>query len=100
MRERSTLILLFLVLQALDVLTTRTALALGMSEGNPLAAEMLRTGGEPLVYVLKAVITLAVVATVLVYSARYPRVVTALKVGVGYMVLVVTINLLNLVAVA
>jgi hypothetical protein len=90
------LIALFVLLQALDLLSTRLALQVGLVEANPFAALLMRWGGEGLAYGFKAGATLAVVATVLALAPRFPRLVVALQLGAGLMALVVAANLANL----
>ena len=49
---------LFLLLQALDVLTTAAGLRNGAVEANPFAAWVMGTGGEFVMYGLKAAVAL------------------------------------------
>lgn len=51
----------FALVNALDVLTTHVALASGLSEGNPIPALLLRSGGELSMYAVKLIVWLGLV---------------------------------------
>lgn len=83
---------LFLVLQALDVLTTAAGLRNGAVEANPAAAWLLAVHGELAVYAVKALIVAGVVALVLATERFAPRVWHALRICNVLYVLVVAVN--------
>ena len=61
-RTRLTIIALFLLLQALDVVTTYYGLRAGAVEANPVAAWALVDWGEPATYAVKLALAYAVLS--------------------------------------
>ena len=72
-------ILLFVLLSLSDVVTTHLALRAGLVEVNWIPATLLATGGEPAMYLFKAVATLAVIATVVALGPHFRRLGVGLK---------------------
>ena len=95
-RKRVLLIGVWLALQTLDALTTALGLRAGLSEGNGIAASLLARYGELGAYGLKALVTFAVLACILLLHRRYARLWLGLKIISAYMCLVVALNILSL----
>jgi uncharacterized membrane protein len=88
----------FLLINALDALTTHIGLSkVGVNEGNPLAANILSVAGEPGLYLFKTAAVATVVTFVLLLRARMPRVRFAVYIAGVLVTLVVLVNGLSIV---
>jgi Domain of unknown function (DUF5658) len=61
----------FVVVQLLDVATTRVGLALGLPEGNPVAVMLLQRFGETRLFEAKLLFALFMVASLVVLGRRW-----------------------------
>ncbi|HEX2924157.1 MAG TPA: DUF5658 family protein [Chloroflexota bacterium] len=91
------LVTLFAALTILDIASTYIALQLGFVEMNRLAAALLAIGGEAMMFLFKAVMSLLVIAMVIHLSPRYARLAYGLRAGNGILGLIVLSNVVQLI---
>ncbi|HEX2988514.1 MAG TPA: DUF5658 family protein [Chloroflexota bacterium] len=91
------LVTLFAALTILDIASTYIALQLGFVEMNRLAAALLAIGGEAMMFLFKAVMSLLVIAMVIHLSPRYARLSYGLRAGNGILGLIVLSNVVQLI---
>jgi hypothetical protein len=90
------LITVWLVLNALDLVTTLLGLHMGYREVNPLPAYILSAHGEFGLLLFKAASAAAIVPLIVVLGRRYPRTWWALGLGAVLVGVVVVSNFLLL----
>jgi len=86
----------FAVLNLLDMATTRTALAGGLAEGNPLPSWLLREAGPWAMYAFKAATSILVVAVVVWIGRQWCGIWYAIHLANLIMAVVVLLNLMQL----
>ncbi len=94
---RTEVLLLFAMLNALDVLTTRLGLIVGIPEGNPIPAAIIASEGFETFVLVKVVLVLVVCAAPLLLP-RFHRIWMAIHLGSALIALAVANNLLQIVA--
>ncbi len=94
------LILLYVIFQLLDVVTTQAGLAAGLSEGNAIPAMILQAHGEQAFYLSKMALTLCLLGVAVSLSGKYERMWIALRLMTILTCVVVVSNLMQVIAVA
>ncbi len=94
---RTEVLLLFAMLNALDVLTTRLGLIVGIPEGNPIPAAIIAGQGFETFVLVKVVLVLVVSAAPLL-RPRFHWIWMAIHFGSALIALAVANNLLQIMA--
>lgn len=87
---------LFAALNLLDMVSTYFALQAGLAEGNRVPSMLLSMGGEPAMYLFKALVSLLVIVAVLRLSPYFRRLGYGLHAANGVLALIVLLNLSQL----
>ncbi len=93
-----TAVIVFAVLNLLDIASTYFALKAGFYEGNQIPSLLLAAGGESAMYLFKALVSLVVIATVVKLSPHFTRLGYGLYAANLILALVVIQNLAQLLA--
>ncbi len=91
-----TAVTLFAALNLLDIASTYVALQAGFSEGNWLPSLLLSMGGEPAMFLFKALVSLLVIAAVIRLSPHFRRLDYGLHAANAVLALTVAQNVLQL----
>ncbi len=89
-------ITLFAALNLLDIASTYLALQSGLAEANHIPSMLLAAGGQPAMYLFKALISLLVIATVIRLSPYFRRLGYGLQAANGILALTVLLNLVQM----
>src|SRR5512135_411042 len=92
---RTEVLLLFAMLNALDVLTTRLGLAIGIPEGNPIPAAIIASEGFETFVLVKFALVLLVCAAPLLLP-RFHRMWMAIHFGSAVLAVAIANNLLQI----
>ncbi len=93
---RTEVLLLFAMLNLLDVLTTRLGLVLGIPEGNPIPAAIIAGQGFETFVLVKVVLVLVVSAAPLLLP-RFHRIWMAIHFGSAVLALAIANNLVQII---
>lgn len=89
---RAEVLLLFAMLNALDILTTRLGIVIGIREGNPIPAAIIEAGGfEAFVFVKIALVLVVCALPVLI--PRFHRVWMAIHISSAVLAIAIANNL-------
>jgi hypothetical protein len=91
-RSIHTTVTLFAALSLLDIASTHLALQVGLPEANHLPSMLLAAGGEPAMYLFKALVSLLVIAIVLWLGPGFRRLRYGLQVANAILAATVVLN--------
>ncbi len=88
-------ITLFAALNLLDIASTHLGLQTGLSEANGIPSLLLSSGGEPAMYLVKGLVSLAVIAAVIRLSPCFRRLQYGMQAANGILTLTVLQNMVR-----